>query len=76
MDTITNAEITSIKKKLDALIAIMINQTKIEGETTKAKIGLLITLDFENQEIANILGTTVGLVSKERSILKKRKRND
>lgn len=68
----TNEEITTISRKLDALIAIMLNQNKIEGDTLKAKIILLIRLGFENQEIADILDTTVGLVSKERSLFKKR----
>ena len=68
----TNEEITAISRKLDALIAIMLNQNKIEGDTLKAKIILLIRLGFENQEIADILDTTAGLVSKERSLLKKR----
>jgi len=72
--TMNNAEISPINKKLDALIAIMLNQTKIEGETSREKITLLIRLDFENQEIANILNSTVGLIAKERSLLKKRKK--
>ena len=68
----TNDEITILSRKLDAIIAILLNQNKIEGDTSKAKIALLIRLGFENQEIADILDTTIGLVSKERSILKKR----
>lgn len=68
----TNDEIATINKKLNALIAVMLNQNKLEGETSKEKVALLIRLDFDNQEIATILNTTVGLVSKERSLLKKR----
>ena len=76
MVTLTNDDLASINRKLDALIAIMINRTKIEGDTTKDKIGLLIRLGFDNLEISNILGTTSGLVAKERSIFKKRKGNE
>ena len=72
----TNEEIIAVGRKLDALIAILLNQNKIEGETSKVKIALLIRLGFENQEIADILDTTLGLVSKERSLLKTRRKNE
>ena len=64
-------EIQGLNKRLDAIIAILLNQTKVQEETLKEKILRLVTYGFENQEIANILGTTPGLVAKERSLFKK-----
>lgn len=65
-----------ISKKLDAIIAILMNQTKIQEENSKEKIARLIKLGFDNSEIANILGTTYNVVGKERSLQKKRLKND
>ena len=67
----TNDEITSISKRLDAIISILLNQSRVDSENMKEKIARLIKLGFENQEIADILNTTLGLVIKERSLLKK-----
>ncbi len=64
-----------ISKKLDAIIAILMNQTKIQEENSKEKIIRLIKLGFENSEIADILGTSYSAVGKERSLLKKRVNN-
>ena len=63
-----------ISKKLDAILAFLMDQTKIQEETSKEKIHRLIRLDFDdNNEIARIVGTTAGVVAKERYMLKKRK---
>jgi len=66
-----------ISKKLDAILAILVNHTKIQEETSKEKIHRLIKLGFDdNNEIANIVGSTSGVVAKERYLLKKRKKNE
>ena len=65
-----------ISKKLDAIISILMNQTKIQEENSREKISRLIKLGFENNEIADILGTTYNMVGKERSVLKKRSSNE
>jgi hypothetical protein len=65
-----------ISKKLDAIISILMNQTKIQEENSRDKITRLIKLGFENNEIADILGTTYSVVGKERSLLKKRSSNE
>ena len=66
----TNADFESINKRLDAIIMILLNQTKFQEETLKEKISRLNSFGFDSNEIALILGTTAGLVSKERSLLK------
>ena len=63
--------IKEIDKRLDTIISILLNSTKIQEETTKEKIARLVTLGFENQEIANILNISLGFVAKERSLFKK-----
>ena len=68
-------DVEIISKKLDAIVAILMNQTKIQEENSKEKIARLIKLGFDNNEISNILGTTYSLVGKERSLLKKGERN-
>ena len=65
-----------ISRKLDAIISILMNQTKIQEESSREKIARLIKLGFENNEIANILGTTYNVVGKERSLQKKRSKNE
>lgn len=65
-----------ISRKLDAIISILMNQTKIQEENSKEKITRLIKLGFENNEIANILGTTYNVIGKERSLQKKRSKNE
>lgn len=67
-------EIERINKRLDMLITILLNQTKIQEESLKERIARFVLLGFDNQEIANILDTTTGMVAKERSLLKKEKK--
>ena len=68
----TNDDNRQINKRLDAILSVLLQHTKIQEETTREKITRLSNLGFDNQEIAQILNTTVGSVSKERSIMKKR----
>lgn len=63
----------ALAKRLDALISISLNPIKMQEASLKEKIAILVSFDFDNQEIAKILRTTPGLVAKERSILKKGK---
>lgn len=65
-----------LARRLDAIISILFNPTKIQEADLKDKIALLANLGFENNEIATILNTTYSLVAKEKSILKKAKKND
>lgn len=60
-----------ISKKLDAIIAILMNQTKIQEENSREKISRLIKLGLDNDEISKILNTTYGVVAKERSLQKR-----
>ncbi|MDH3203649.1 MAG: hypothetical protein OEL81_03090 [Nitrosopumilus sp.] len=64
-----------IKKRLDTMIGIMLNPSMQQG-TTKEKIQYLSSLKYDNQEIAQILGTTYSLVAKEKSRAKKVKSNE
>lgn len=66
----TNENFESINKRLDAIMMILLNQTKFQEETLKEKISRLDSFDFDSHEIARILGTSFGLVAKERSLLK------
>lgn len=76
MITKSNAENNAINRRLDAIIGVIMNLTTIQEETMKEKIARLIQLEFDNNEIANILGTTAGSVAKERSLLKKGSKNE
>ena len=71
-----NNEISSLTRRLDALISILFNPTKIQEADLKYKIALLDKLGFDNNEIASILNTTYSLVAKEKSLLKKVKKNE
>lgn len=64
-----------IKKRLDTIIGIMLNQSMRQG-TTKEKIKYLSSLEYDNQEIAKILGTTTNTVAKEKSKAKKGNKNE
>lgn len=70
-----NNDMTSLTRRLDAIISILCNPTKIQEADLKDKIALLSNLGFENNEIASILNTTYSLVAKEKSLLKKVKKN-
>ncbi len=68
-------DITSINERLDLIISILMNQTKIQEETTKEKIARLVSFGFENPEIAKILNTTTAVVAQERYMMKKGKKS-
>jgi len=63
-----------INSKLDILIALQMVEEK--PNKLKDKIKLLNNLGVESAEIASILGTSVGFVSKERSLLNKEKNSE
>lgn len=71
-----NNDISALARRLDAIISILFNPTKIQEAGMKDKIALLANLGFENSEIATILNTTYSLVAKEKSLLKKVKKNE
>lgn len=71
-----NNESTAVTRRLDAILSILFNPTKIQEADLKDKIALLANLGFDNNEVANILGTTYSLVAKEKSLLKKGKKNE
>ena len=60
-----------IKKRLETIIGILLNQSKIQQSTMVEKIMYLSSLKYENQEIASMLGTTYSMVAKEKSKAKK-----
>lgn len=63
-----------INSKLGILIALQMVEEK--PNKLKDKIKLLNNLGVESAEIASILGTSVGFVSKERSLLNKEKNSE
>ena len=71
----SNNENQEIKKRLDTIIGIMLNQSMQQG-TVKEKIKYLSSLKYDNQEIAKILGTTYSTVAKEKSKAKKVKNDE
>ena len=68
-----NKLLEKINLKLGILIALQMVEEK--PDKLKEKIKLLHNLGIESAEIASILGTSVGFVSKERSLLNKEKKN-
>ena len=62
---------TELSRRIDALIAIMLNPLRIQEANMRDKIALLDSFGFANQDIAKILRTTPKFVSKEKSLLKK-----
>jgi len=69
-------ENTNIKKELQTIIGILLNQSKIQEKGLGEKIRYLSLLKYENQEIADMLGTTYNMVAKEKSKAKKVKKNE
>jgi len=66
----------NIKKELQTIIGILLNQSKIQESGLGGKIRYLSSLKYENQEIADMLGTTYSMVAKEKSKAKKVKKNE
>ncbi len=59
-------------KRLDTMIGIMMNQSNIQKMTMGEKIKYLSSQGYENQHIADMLGTTYSMVAKEKSKAKKK----
>ena len=59
-------------KRLETIIGILLNQTNIQKMTMGEKIAYLSSQKYENQEIADMLGTTYSTVGKEKSKAKKK----
>ena len=70
-DLPNNNDIIGTNKRLDVIISILLHPTKFQEANNKRKIALLSDLDLDNQEIAKLLDVSSGLVSKEKSVLKK-----
>jgi len=66
----------NIKKELQTIIGILLNRSKIQESNLGEKIRYLSSLKYENQEIADMLGTTYSMVAKEKSKAKKVKKNE
>lgn len=65
----------NIKKELQTIIGILL-QSKIQENSLGDKIRFLSSLKYENQEIADMLGTSYNMVAKEKSKGKKVKKNE
>lgn len=65
----------NIKKELQTIIGILL-QSKFQESTLGEKIRYLASMKYENQEIADMLGTTYSMVGKEKSKAKKVKKNE
>jgi len=66
----------NIKKELQTIIGILLNQSKIQEKNLGEKIRYLASMKYENQEIADMLGTTYSMAAKEKSKAKKVSRNE
>lgn len=62
-ETKNNQDIT---KRLDAIIAILLDNDEIQKQTDAQKIKFLTKLKFSNPEIASILNTTVGSIKAQK----------
>lgn len=67
----TNDELNGINKRLDAILSVLMEQTKIQEQNNREKIARLYDHDFDYHEIAKILNTSPGSVAKELSVIKK-----
>lgn len=65
-----------IKKRMETIIWVLLNQPKIQEKTIVEKILLLSSQGYDNQEIASMLGTTYSMVAKEKSKGRKRKKDE
>lgn len=69
-------DITSINKRLDVIISILLNPTKFQESSNREKISQLSSLDFNYNEIARFLNISPGLAAKEKSVLKKKEKKN
>lgn len=69
-------ENNNIKKELQAIVGILLSQSKIQQWSLGDKIRYLSSMGYDNPEIANMLDTTYNMVAKEKSKGKKEKKNE
>ena len=62
-----------VKKRLETIIGILLNQSKFQQSTMVEKIMYLSSQKYDNKEIASMLGTTYSMVGKVKSEGKKGK---
>jgi len=60
-----------VKKRLETIIGILLNQSKFQQSTMVEKIMYLSSQKYDNKEIASMLGTTYSMVAKVKSEGKK-----
>ncbi len=68
-------EDANIKKELQTIIGILL-QPRIQEKNLGEKIRYLASLKYENQEIADMLGTTYSMAAKEKSKANKVKKDE
>jgi len=71
-----NDDMDGVEKRLDAIINILLRQTKLQEGSSRAHIALLYSIGFSDSEIARVLGKTRGYVSSELALIRKAKKND
>jgi len=71
-----NEKMDDIKRRLETIISILINQSNFQGSTLGEKILFLAAQGYQNQEIAAILNASSNLVAKEKSRAKKGRKNE
>jgi len=76
MSAVGNEKNHDINKRLETIIGILLNQSKIQNKSMGGKITYLSSQGYENQEIADMLDTTYNTVAKEKSKAKKVKKNE
>lgn len=65
------SELREINEKLDRILKLMIQQQFDEDETIQDKIRFLLRMGFDdNQEMADMIGTTKATVKTEKSKVK------
>jgi len=73
MSTKSNKENEDINKRLETVIGILLNQSKIQQWSLGDKIRHLSPMGYDNNDIAKTLDTSYGMVAKEKSKGKKAK---
>ena len=69
-------ELVEIRKRIDVLIGIVLVPELRDSANQKDKIAYLTSHDLSNKDIAAILNTTTNVVSKEKSIQKRRETDE
>lgn len=65
------AELKGVNEKLDRILKLMVRQEFEEEDTIQDKIRFLLRMGYEdNQEMADIIGTTRATVKTEKSKVK------